>query len=87
MSYAQDVIEYFLDKDTTGSINRDAILTYNYMENNFFTSIEYIQMIVEFEDKFSITFSDEHFKSQEFSMIGGLIKLIDNLTQNSGMNR
>lgn len=75
------VIEYFLRQDHTSHLTAETIVDFNYLEGNFFSSIQFIQMISDFESKFSIEFSNEQLQSQEFSIVGKLINLIEQAKQ------
>ena len=43
-------------------------------------SMELVEMIVLFEDKFKIKFSTENLQADKFRTIGGLIKLVNELS-------
>lgn len=75
------VIQYFLTQHHASHLTPETILDFNYLEGNFFSSIQFIQMIGDFEDKFSIEFSNEQLKSPEFSIVGKLINLIEQALQ------
>lgn len=49
----------------------------NYVEKGYVDSIGIIQFIVTIEDKFNIQFSDEEISSEEFKIVGKLIKIIE----------
>ncbi len=61
--------EYDLPKD----IDIDA---YDYIENGYIDSVALVSFVVELEDEFDITFSDEELTSHDFKTIGGLVKMI-----------
>ncbi len=61
--------EYDLPKD----VDLDA---YNYMENGYIDSVALVSFVVELEDEFGISFSDEELTSHDFKTIGGLVKMI-----------
>lgn len=79
MNIKKIVTEYFLTKDAEHVLDDMNIIDFNYVESTFFTSIQFIEMISEFEQEFSVTFTDEQFKSKDFSTVGGIIKLIKEL--------
>jgi acyl carrier protein len=51
----------------------------NYLENGLIDSMQLIEMIVTFEDKFKIKFSTENLQSKKFRTIRGLIEIITSL--------
>ncbi|MBA3662164.1 MAG: hypothetical protein H0W64_10570 [Gammaproteobacteria bacterium] len=73
------IVQYFLEKDKYNLIDRKGILEFNYVDNQFFGSLEFIQMIAEMEDHFAIAFSDEHLKHPQFETVGGLINIIKSI--------
>jgi acyl carrier protein len=75
------IIDYFIMKDDEGRLSREMILNFNYIDNNYLSSIEFMQMIAVIEDKYAITFSDEQLKSQCFNTIGGLISIVNNMLE------
>lgn len=77
MSVAGYVTHYFLEKDKANLLNEEMVLSFNFLENHFFTSIEFIQMIVDFEQQFGISFNDQQLKSNDFAIVGKLINLIE----------
>jgi len=83
MNITQYIANYFLNKDHECTLNRDTVLAFNYIHNAFLTSIEFIEMIANFEEYFSIQFLDEHLKNPAFSVVGSLIKIVDELVQKS----
>lgn len=50
------VIQYFLTQHHASHLTAETLLDFNYLEANFFSSIQFIQMISDFENKFSIEF-------------------------------
>lgn len=48
----------------------------NYVEEGYITSMGFIQFIVNLEEKFNIRFSDEEISSEDFQIIGKLVKII-----------
>jgi acyl carrier protein len=79
MSISEYVTDYFLTKDYSGVLNKTSMLDLNYVEANFFSSIEFIEMISHFEDQFSIQFTDSYLRDPAFMKIGSLIKIIEDL--------
>ncbi|WP_179218788.1 phosphopantetheine-binding protein [Saccharibacillus sp. O23] len=60
------------------SINSSTNLDeFNYVENGYVDSLGMIQFIVELEDEFNISFSDEEISSSEFQIVGSLIKMVE----------
>lgn len=80
MSISSYIMQYFLNKDRDSVLGTDNMLTFNYMENGFFTSIDFIEMIADIEQAFSITFEDQHLQSPHFCSIGGLINIVEKLS-------
>lgn len=79
MIIKETIVQYFLNKDTQGALTTETVLTFNYMDNHFFTSIQFIEMIADIEEACSITFNDEHLKSPDFASVDGLIRLVEAL--------
>lgn len=74
-----NIQEYILnaiqrESDLEPNIN---LLEFNYIENGYIDSIGIIKFIAEMEDEFGIEFTDEEIISDEFRIIGSLIKLIE----------
>lgn len=83
MNIKENILQYFIERDKNQAIDFDNILTFNYMDNHFFTSIEFIQMIADLEDTFGIAFDDAHLKNQQFAVVGGLIKMVEQLCRHN----
>ncbi len=62
------------------SVNID---TLNYVEEGYIDSLGIIQFIAEIEDKFNIEFSDEEIMTNEFRIVGELIRLIERKVKNN----
>lgn len=87
MSSQTFIIKYFFDKDNQQQLTDDTVLSFNYVETHFFTSIQFIEMIGDMEQTFSIMFTDEQFKHPHFSTVGGLIRLVDKLVDEKAAHR
>lgn len=60
-----------------GSIKNDKkILSYNFIDNSHIDSLSSIKFILELENKFKIKFKEKEINSNQFKIIGGLIKII-----------
>lgn len=77
MNIKDFILKIFYTKDIHHVLNADNILSFNYIENNFLNSIEFIEMIADIEQACSVSFTDEHFKSHHFSSVGGLIQMVE----------
>lgn len=74
-----EVREYVLDalqREYTfkAGVDVDSI---NYIEEGYMDSLGLLQFIVELEDEFGITFTEEELASPEFRKVGSLIALIE----------
>lgn len=79
MTISNFVVDYFLARDKEQILNNENILSFNYIDNHFFSSIEFIEMISDIEQNFDIAFEDEQMRSHDFSTVGGLIGILNNL--------
>jgi acyl carrier protein len=62
--------KYTIDKDTD-------LDTFNYVEKGYVDSLGIIQFVVELEDEFGISFTDEEISSSSFKIVGELIKMVE----------
>jgi len=76
MDIEKEILEFFKSKGGFPEKSENDIANYNYLERGLIDSMELVEMIVLFEDKFKIKFSTENLQSYEFRTIGGLIKLV-----------
>jgi acyl carrier protein len=49
----------------------------NYIEAGYVSSLGLIQFIVDLEDKYGISFTDDEISSEDFQVVGKLTKLIE----------
>lgn len=49
----------------------------DYVEEGYVTSLGLIQFMVELEEKYNIRFTDEEMWSDDFKIIGNLVKMIE----------
>ena len=60
-----------------GSIkDHKKILSYNFIHNSHIDSLSLIKFILELENKFKIKFKEKEINSNQFKIIGSLIKII-----------
>ena len=85
MDIQKEVIAFFDSKGNLSEKSESEIINANYLEMGLIDSMELVEMIVLFEDKFKIKFSTEELQSDEFRTIGGLIKTVTRL-QNENKN-
>ena len=79
MDIQKEVIAFFDSKGNLSEKSESEIINSNYLEIGLIDSMELVEMIVLFEDKFKIKFSTSDLQSDEFITIGGLIKLVNRL--------
>ena len=79
MDIKKEIIEFFGSKGNLSKKSENEIIDSHYLEIGLIDSMELVEMIVLFEDKFKIKFSTENLQSNEFRTIGGLIKLVSRL--------
>ena len=80
MDYEKEILEFFKSNgDFSEKLEAD-IANYNYLEMGLIDSMELVEMIVLFEDRFKIKFSTENLQADELRCIGGLIKLVNKLS-------
>ena len=51
---------------------------YHYLDSGHLDSINVIQFILQVEERFGITLTPEDTKSDQFSVVDGLIKIVEN---------
>ena len=79
MDIQKEVIAFFNSKGNLSEKPESEIINANYLEIGLIDSMELVEMIVLFEDKFKIKFLTSDLQSDEFRTIGGLIKLVNRL--------
>lgn len=80
MDIEKEILEFFKSKGEFPEKSENDIANCNYLEMGLIDSMELVEMIVLFEDKFKIKFSTENLQTDEFRTIGGLIKLVNELS-------
>lgn len=75
MNISEYIIKALQKKHTIDS--EIDIVTLNYVESGYVDSIGIIQFVVEIEDKFGISFTDDEISSPSFQVVGDLIKLVE----------
>jgi len=80
MDNEKEILEFFKSKEGFEQKSEYDMTNYNYLEMGLIDSMELVEMIVLFEDKFKIKFSTENLQADEFRTIGGLIKLVNKLS-------
>jgi acyl carrier protein len=80
MDIGKEILEFFKSKGVFPEKSENDIVNYNYLEMGLIDSMELVEMIVLFEDKFKIKFSTENLQADEFRTIDGLIKLVNELS-------
>ena len=80
MDIGKEILEFFKSKGEFPEKSENDIVNYNYLEMGLIDSMELVEMIVLFEDKFKIKFSTENLQADEFRTIDGLIKLVNELS-------
>ena len=82
MSVSEYVLRALQKKYT---INKDLdVETLNYFESGFVDSLGIIQFIIQIEEEFGISFSDEELADPSFQVVGKLIKLIERKVNENG---
>ena len=73
-----DIKEFILDSiqkeyALPSSVNTDA---FNYAESGYIDSVGMIRFVVELEDRFGISFTDEELSDPAFKVVGTLARMI-----------
>jgi acyl carrier protein len=79
MNIGKEILVFFKSKGNFSEKSENDVTNYNYLEMGLIDSMELVEMIVLFEDKFKIKFSTENLQADEFRTIGGLIKIVNEL--------
>lgn len=80
----KDVLEWLIawmekkDPDLSGSLEEK--LKINYLQAKIINSMNVLEMVIEIEETFGISFTPEHFQERRFATIGGLGEIISELS-------
>ena len=80
MNIEEFIVDY-LQREYTISQDVD-IKKLNFVDEAYIDSLGMIKFIVELEDNFDITFTDEEIVSDEFKVVGTLTELIEKKLEN-----
>lgn len=58
--------------------------TLNYVEKGYVDSLGIIQFVLQIEDEYNIQFSDDEISSNEFQIVGKLIKMVESKVAENG---
>lgn len=81
MQNIQEFITNYIQREYTIPEDVD-ILSLNYIETGYVDSLGLIQFIATIEDEFSIEFTDDDLANPDIKVVGKLIKMIEEKTQN-----
>ena len=79
MKTTQEVVEFFSGRKGFPLKDKDAQFACSYLDEKVLNSMEIVEMVMHFEDRFGIRFSPKDMQSVEFRTVGGLIGVIDKL--------
>jgi acyl carrier protein len=82
-SVKETVLSYLESKGDIADLSENDKLNYKYLDNRLIDSFGIIEMVTRFEQIFGITFEPHHMESEEFTTIGGLVKLIEEMRTKS----
>lgn len=82
-SVKETVLSYLESKGDIADLSENDKLSYKYLDNRLIDSFGIIEMVTRFEQIFGIAFEPHHMESEEFTTIGGLIKLIEDMLRKS----
>jgi acyl carrier protein len=68
--------DWFVNRAKPGQQPREALLTVDYFEAGWLTSMEVVEFITEIEQRFNMQFSDQDMQDARFVSIAGLTELI-----------
>ncbi len=68
--------DWFLNRTKVGKQPREALLSVDYFEAGWLTSMEVVEFITEIERHFNVQFSDRDMQDARFVSIAGLTELI-----------
>jgi acyl carrier protein len=77
----ETVIAYFKSKSDFGGQTEQDQLACAYLDERIIDSMGIVEMVTTFEVRFGITFAAQHMQMPEFRTIGGLIAMIEHLSQ------
>lgn len=81
MQNIQTFITDYIQREYTIPEDVD-ILALNYIETGYVDSLGLIQFIATIEDEFSIEFTDDDLANPDIKVVGKLIRMIEEKTQN-----
>lgn len=78
------IIDWFESRTKTAKQASESLLTVDYFEAGWLTSMEVVEFITEIEQTFGMQFSDDDMQDPRFATINGLTELIlERSTQSS----
>ncbi len=78
------VIDYFREKGLPDTNTVTELLSYNYLDKGIIDSFGIVEMIVSLEKEFGVTFPPEEMQKEEFGTVGGLIDIVESLSNGEG---
>ncbi|MFC1717384.1 phosphopantetheine-binding protein [Candidatus Poribacteria bacterium] len=78
------VIDYFREKGLPDINTVTELLSYNYLDKGIIDSFGIVEMIVSLEEEFGVTFPPEEMQKEEFGTVGGLIDIVESLSNGEG---
>ena len=78
------VTDYFKEKGLPDIGGGDELLSYNYLDKGIIDSFGIVEMIVSLEGEFGFTFPAEEMLKEEFGTVGGLINIVEALSNGEG---
>lgn len=82
MERVKDFIINFIERDYSLPEDLD-LMNLNYAESGYVDSISMIQFIVEIEEEFNITFSNDELNDPDIKIVGKLIELVNSKISNT----
>jgi acyl carrier protein len=79
MSIKESVLAYFANKKTLAG-SEDEQLCIRYLNEGIIDSMGIIDLITHFEDRYQIRFEADDLQSEEFQTIGGLVHIVERLS-------
>jgi acyl carrier protein len=70
------IIDWFQSRAKTAKQASESLLTVDYFEAGWLTSMEVVEFITEIEQAFGMQFSDDDMQDPRFATIAGLTELI-----------
>ena len=68
--------DWFVSRTKIGKQPRETLLTVDYFEAGWLTSMEVVEFVTEIEQRFNLQFSDRDMQDARFVSIAGLTELI-----------